>query len=102
MFYLLELAIDDGDTSSPSVSRYFPVDPCLNGGSCVDDVGSFSCKCRLGFEGERCETEVNECASHPCKNGALCKDYVNSFVCECRPGFDGILCEHNIEECTER
>lgn len=90
-----------GDNSSFS-SCYSPVDPCLSGGSCVDDVGSFSCNCRLGFEGERCETDVDECASQPCKNGALCKDYVNSFVCECRPGFNGILCENNIPECTER
>lgn len=78
------------------------VDPCLNGGSCVDEVGSFSCECRPGFEGVHCKTEVNECASQPCRNGAICKDYVNSFVCECQPGFDGILCDHNILECTER
>lgn len=78
------------------------VDPCLNGGTCVDSVGSFSCKCRPGFEGDRCETEVDECASHPCRNGASCRDYVNSFVCQCQPGFDGILCQHNILECTER
>lgn len=68
----------------------------------MDDVGGFSCNCRLGFEGERCETDVDECASQPCKNGAFCKDYVNSFVCECPPGFNGILCENNIQECTER
>ena len=78
------------------------LDPCLNGGSCLDDVGSFSCECRPGFEGEHCEIEVDECASQPCRNGAICKDYVNSFVCECQPGFDGILCDHNILECTER
>lgn len=78
------------------------LDPCLNGGSCVDDVGSFSCECRPGFEGEHCEIEVDECASQPCRNGAICRDYVNSFVCECKPGFDGILCDHNILECTER
>lgn len=77
-------------------------DPCLNGGSCVDGVGGFSCDCRPGFDGERCEAEMDECASQPCRNGAMCRDYVNSFVCECRPGFDGILCEHNIPECTER
>ena len=68
----------------------------------MDDVGSYTCDCRPGFEGDRCEAEVDECASQPCQNGAVCRDYVNSFVCECRPGFDGILCEHNILECTER
>lgn len=92
------------DYFSDTYNLYFAlsVDPCLNGGSCVDDVGSFSCECRPGFEGVHCKTEANECASQPCRNGAICKDYVNSFVCECQPGFDGILCDHNILECTER
>uniref|UniRef100_A0A3Q2Z0A5 EGF-like domain-containing protein n=1 Tax=Hippocampus comes TaxID=109280 RepID=A0A3Q2Z0A5_HIPCM len=72
--------------------------PCLNGGSCVDNVGGFACECRPGFQGGRCETEIDECASQPCWNGANCRDYVNSFVCECRAGFDGFLCEHNIQE----
>nr|XP_055073359.1 cadherin EGF LAG seven-pass G-type receptor 2 [Misgurnus anguillicaudatus] len=29
--------------------------PCLNGGSCVDEWGSFSCHCPLGFGGRNCE-----------------------------------------------
>lgn len=31
-------------------------DPCLNGGSCVDLVGNFTCLCAEPFEGPRCET----------------------------------------------
>ena len=88
--------------SLSSLSLPPSVDPCLNGGSCVDDVGSFSCNCHPGFEGDRCEIEIDECASLPCRNGAICRDYVNSFVCECQPGFDGFLCDNNILECTER
>lgn len=30
--------------------------PCLNGGSCVDLVGNYSCVCAEPFEGPRCET----------------------------------------------
>lgn len=31
-------------------------DPCLNGGSCVDLVGNYSCICVAPFEGPQCET----------------------------------------------
>lgn len=31
-------------------------DPCLNGGSCVDLVGNYSCICVEPFEGPQCET----------------------------------------------
>lgn len=85
-----------------SLSPLPSIDPCRNGGNCVDGVGSFSCDCSPGFEGVHCEIDVDECASHPCMNGASCTDYVNSFVCECQQGFDGLLCERNILQCTKR
>ena len=30
--------------------------PCLNGGSCTDEVNSFKCTCADGYEGITCET----------------------------------------------
>lgn len=29
---------------------------CLNDGSCLDHPGSYTCKCKQGFEGKHCET----------------------------------------------
>ena len=29
---------------------------CSNGGSCVDGVNNYSCKCMPGFKGDRCQT----------------------------------------------
>ena len=29
---------------------------CSNGGSCVDGVNNYSCKCKPGFSGDRCQT----------------------------------------------
>nr|4WM0_D Chain D, Coagulation factor IX [Homo sapiens]4WMA_D Chain D, Coagulation factor IX [Homo sapiens]4WMB_D Chain D, Coagulation factor IX [Homo sapiens]4WMI_D Chain D, Coagulation factor IX [Homo sapiens]4WMK_D Chain D, Coagulation factor IX [Homo sapiens]4WN2_D Chain D, Coagulation factor IX [Homo sapiens]4WNH_D Chain D, Coagulation factor IX [Homo sapiens]5F84_B Chain B, Coagulation factor IX [Homo sapiens]5F85_B Chain B, Coagulation factor IX [Homo sapiens]5F86_B Chain B, Coagulation fa len=29
--------------------------PCLNGGSCKDDINSYECWCPFGFEGKNCE-----------------------------------------------
>ena len=29
--------------------------PCQNGGSCVDGIGSYSCSCPTGYEGDHCQ-----------------------------------------------
>ena len=29
--------------------------PCLNSGSCVDHINSFSCDCKPGWIGDRCQ-----------------------------------------------
>uniref|UniRef100_A0A8K9WM15 Notch receptor 2 n=1 Tax=Oncorhynchus mykiss TaxID=8022 RepID=A0A8K9WM15_ONCMY len=77
-------------------------DPCLNGGSCVDGVGGFSCDCRPGFDGERCEAEMDECASHSCLNNGTCVDDINTFSCRCRPGFYGTFCQYEQNECDSQ
>uniref|UniRef100_A0A7S0BCD7 EGF-like domain-containing protein n=1 Tax=Rhodosorus marinus TaxID=101924 RepID=A0A7S0BCD7_9RHOD len=42
--------IEDGDECSPN--------PCLNGATCVDQVADFTCLCKRGFTGERCERAI--------------------------------------------
>ncbi|MBN2693900.1 lamin tail domain-containing protein, partial [bacterium] len=74
--------------------------PCLNGGSCVDGVNSYSCNCLAGYEGTNCETNINECAVNPCLNGGSCVDGVNSYSCNCPAGYEGTNCETDINECT--
>ena len=32
------------------------VNPCLNGGTCMDGVNSYTCSCTAGFTGKDCET----------------------------------------------
>ena len=34
--------------------------PCLNDGTCIDDVNSFSCLCADGFEGDICSRGENK------------------------------------------
>uniref|UniRef100_A0A8B9HXL3 Sushi, von Willebrand factor type A, EGF and pentraxin domain-containing protein 1 n=1 Tax=Astyanax mexicanus TaxID=7994 RepID=A0A8B9HXL3_ASTMX len=33
--------------------------PCVNGATCEDGVGSYTCRCPPGFNGTRCETEMS-------------------------------------------
>ena len=54
--------------------------PCLNGGTCHNEVASYSCKCPRGFAGTNCETsklpyhialyrisiEITPCERLPC------------------------------------
>lgn len=66
---------------------------CLNNGTCVDDINTFSCRCRPGFYGTFCEYEQNECDSQPCKNGGTCTDGLGSYRCTCPVGYNGQNCQ---------
>lgn len=43
--HLCEVDIDECDPN-----------PCVNGASCLDGLGSYTCRCLPGFNGTRCET----------------------------------------------
>lgn len=76
------------------------VDPCTNGGTCMDLAGVATCECLDGFEGDTCEIDIDECAGDPCLNGGACTDQVNGFSCECLDGFEGDTCEVDIDDCA--
>ena len=51
---------------------------CLNGGTCVDGVGVFTCECPPLFSGVNCQepTDRDPCDRLPCLNGGTCTDDV--------------------------
>uniref|UniRef100_A0A8C3TV08 EGF-like domain-containing protein n=1 Tax=Catharus ustulatus TaxID=91951 RepID=A0A8C3TV08_CATUS len=66
--------------------------PCLNGATCHDSLGSFSCSCARGFLGDLCDTDIDECSSQPCLHGGHCTDGPGGYVCQpgqllLEPGF---------------
>ncbi len=66
--------------------------PCLNGGTCTDEVGDFSCVCAAGYDGKTCSNNIDDCAVAPCLNGGTCVDGVDSFSCTCAPNYSGQIC----------
>uniref|UniRef100_A0A2K5TN48 Protein crumbs homolog 1 n=1 Tax=Macaca fascicularis TaxID=9541 RepID=A0A2K5TN48_MACFA len=71
---------------------------CYNGGNCTEFQAELKCMCRPGFTGERCEKDIDECASDPCVNGGLCQDLLNKFQCLCDVAFAGERCEVDLAD----
>jgi len=80
-----------------------PVNPCMtkmlrcfNGGTCKPAGTSYTCACKNGFSGTKCQTKPNPCA-YPkkvtCHNGGTCKAKGNSYVCACKGGHTGKHCQ---------
>ena len=60
-----------------------------------------SCHCAPGYEGIRCESNVNDCDNNKCQNNATCMDLVQAYRCDCSPGYMGEYCEAKIPFCTK-
>jgi len=67
--------------------------PCLNKGTCVDGVASFTCLCELPYNGPTCAEVLTPCSPNPCANHAMCThtaDYLG-YQCNCNSGWQGKL-----------
>ncbi|PAA59849.1 hypothetical protein BOX15_Mlig002106g5 [Macrostomum lignano] len=74
---------------------------CING-TCLGvslEPPYFNCSCSPGFEGVRCDKDINECSSKPCVNG-ICRDLLNNYSCSCYQGWEGRNCSVDIDDCN--
>jgi len=62
---------------------------CEENGTCVEGL----CECDAGYEGDSCETNIDDCDPDPCLNGGICTDGVDSYSCECVDGYTGGNCD---------
>lgn len=69
--------------------------PCLNGGTCSNFYGGYTCRCIYGWEGFDCSINIDDCKpSDPfpkCHNGGTCVDKVGWHECICPPSKTGIV-----------
>ena len=62
-------------TSYANITVSLVVCQCQNNGTCMPHPnkprgsGFYACNCMLGFTGEKCETNIDECQSFPCFRG---------------------------------
>lgn len=80
--------------------------PCNKEGyiACHDGSAKFTCDCRQGWQGKRCEEDINECEDN--YNGGCnqtCQNFPGGHRCLCEDGYDlhpdGYNCK-DINECN--
>ena len=56
---------------------------CLNDGYCESQDRDYNCYCTIGFSGDQCDIDVDECESSPCLRGSTCVDRMAMYECLC-------------------
>jgi hypothetical protein len=74
----------------------------MNGGTCMDGVGKYTCSCKTGYQGVNCEINNNDCSPNPCRNNGTCTDGAGTYTCMCQPGYSGKQCETDIDNCASK
>ncbi|XP_006139931.1 vitamin K-dependent protein S [Tupaia chinensis] len=77
--------------------------PCNENGylTCKDGQATFTCICKSGWHGERCEFDINECKDPLNINGGcsqICDNTLGSYHCSCKSGF---LMLSNKKDCKD-
>ncbi|KAK7496755.1 hypothetical protein BaRGS_00011964, partial [Batillaria attramentaria] len=78
-----------------TLNTYVLISPCFHGnceprvhtGTCQEPQRAFTfdpyfCKCDLGYEGEWCETETDECKTATCSPITDCVDLIGGYRCD--------------------
>ncbi|XP_015276008.1 PREDICTED: vitamin K-dependent protein S [Gekko japonicus] len=66
--------------------------PCNEDGykECRDGQATFTCLCKPGWHGQKCEEDINECEDPVNRNGGcsqICINFPGSYRCSCEDGY---------------
>ena len=72
--------------------------PCLNNGTCVQNITDISnptyfCECDKYYEGSVCQNKIDLCQNQTCSKQGNCIEVNNEPVCSCHYLFEGSNCE---------
>lgn len=66
---------------------------CGAHGTCVDEIGDYTCDCMEGFElnvkdnGDKICGNVDDCKDHKCGAYGVCMDFTGGYTCQCTTGY---------------
>jgi alpha-tubulin suppressor-like RCC1 family protein len=74
---------------------------CQNGSTCVNGASAYTCSCVGDYEGQFCQSIIDNCIGNQCQNGGACVDGVNTYTCDCT-GLDytGDRCQTQTDDCV--
>ena len=81
----------------------YPFGYCINGGTLIEAVDRHQrpiivCASPMGFRGDHCEENGNDCAGIVCPKRGICQDAINNGACACFHGFNGDHCQETETE----
>ncbi|XP_003368781.1 conserved hypothetical protein, partial [Trichinella spiralis] len=51
------------------------------------------CLCLVGYTGQCCEVNIDDCLHHQCQHDAICIDEIANYTCQCSGNYHGRYCE---------